>query len=79
MKSYLKTFMTRESFGQFAKLSAIGFINATVYFSTLNLFRTLEIPLGSRTTLSFGIATLVFLFPESQMDVQDPARLGIWA
>ena len=62
MKSYLKTFMTRESFGQFAKLSAIGFINATVYFSTLNLFRTLEIPLGSRTTLSFGIATLVSYF-----------------
>ena len=51
MKSYLKTFLTRETASQFAKLSMIGFVNAGVYFSSLNIFRTLDIPLMTRTTL----------------------------
>ncbi|MDX1449971.1 MAG: GtrA family protein, partial [Acidimicrobiia bacterium] len=62
MKSYLKTFMTREAFGQFAKLSIIGVVNTVVYFSLINIFRTLDVPLFTRTTLSFAIATLVSYF-----------------
>ena len=62
MKSYLKTFLTRETASQFAKLSMIGFVNAGVYFSSLNVFRTLDIPLMTRTTLAFALATLVSYF-----------------
>jgi putative flippase GtrA len=62
MKSYLKTFLTWEAAGQFAKLAVIGVVNTVVYFASLNLFRTLDVPLLSRTTLSFAIATLVSYF-----------------
>ena len=59
MKSYLKTFLTWEAAGQFAKLAVIGVVNTVVYFSLINLFRTLDIALFTRTTLAFAIATLV--------------------
>lgn len=59
MKSYLRTFLTWEAAGQFAKLAVIGVVNTVVYFSLINLFRTLDIALFTRTTLAFAIATLV--------------------
>lgn len=62
MKSYLKSFLTWEAAGQFAKLSIIGLVNTAVYFSLINVFRTLEVPLLTRTTLAFAIATLVAYF-----------------
>lgn len=62
MKSYLKSFLTLEASGQFVKLALIGGVNTVVYFSLLNLFRRLDIPLLSRTTLAFAIATLVSYF-----------------
>ncbi len=62
MKSYLKTFLTLEAAGQFAKLSVIGVVNTIVYFSLLNVLRTLDVPLLSRTTISFASATLVSYF-----------------
>ncbi len=62
MKSYVKTFMTKEAAGQFAKLAIIGVVNTVVYFSLINLFRTLDIPLFTRTTLAFALATLVSYF-----------------
>lgn len=62
MKSYLKTFLTWETVGQFAKLAVIGAINTIVYFSLINLFRTLDIALFTRTTIAFAIATLISYF-----------------
>ena len=62
MRSYLKTFLTREAAGQFVKLSLIGGINTVVYFSLINVFRTVEVELFARTTLAFAIATLVSYF-----------------
>ena len=62
MKSYLKTFFTLEAAGQFAKLAVIGVVNTIVYFSLINLFRTLDIALFTRTTLAFAIATLISYF-----------------
>lgn len=62
MKSYLKSFLTWEAAGQFVKLSVIGLVNTAVYFTLINAFRTLDIPLLTRTTLAFAIATLVAYF-----------------
>lgn len=62
MKSYLKTFLTMEAAGQFVKLSVIGVVNTVVYFTLINLFRTIDVPLLTRTTLAFAIATLVSYF-----------------
>lgn len=62
MKSYLKTFLTWEAAGQFVKLSVIGVVNTVIYFSLINLFRTLDIPLFTRTTLAFALATLASYF-----------------
>ena len=62
MKSYLKTFLTWEAVGQFAKLALIGVVNTVVYFSLINVFRTIDIALFTRTTLAFAIATLVSYF-----------------
>jgi putative flippase GtrA len=62
MKSYLKTFLTWEAAGQFAKLAVIGVINTVIYFSLINIFRTLDIGLFTRTTLAFAIATLISYF-----------------
>lgn len=62
MKKYLKTFWNLEAAGQFVKLSLIGVVNTVVYFTALNAFRTLDVPLLTRTTLAFAIATLVAYF-----------------
>ena len=62
MKSYLKTFLTWEAAGQFVKLAVIGVVNTVVYFGLINLFRTLDIELLTRTTLAFALATLVSYF-----------------
>ncbi len=62
MNSYLKTFLTWETVGQFAKLAIIGAINTIAYFSLINLFRTLDITLFTRTTIAFAIATLISYF-----------------
>ncbi|NOY56153.1 MAG: GtrA family protein [Actinobacteria bacterium] len=39
MKNYLRTFLTRETAGQFFRLSLIGGLNTLVYFALLNIFR----------------------------------------
>ncbi len=63
MRSYFKTLLTWEVAGQFAKLAMIGVLNTAVYFSLINVLRTLGIELLARTTLAFATATLVsYLF-----------------
>lgn len=39
MKQYIRSFLTRESAGQFLRLSLIGGLNTVVYFVLLNVFR----------------------------------------
>jgi putative flippase GtrA len=62
MRSYLKTFLTREAAGQFFKLALIGGVNTAIYFLLINIFRSMEIALLSRTTLAFALATLASYF-----------------
>ncbi|GBD85820.1 GtrA-like protein [bacterium BMS3Abin02] len=39
MKDYLRSFLTRETAGQFFRLSLIGGLNTLVYFALLNILR----------------------------------------
>ena len=70
MKSYLKTFLTKETAGQFAKLAVIGVVNTVVYFALLNWFITVGIPRPLRTGLAFALATLVSYFLNRQWTFQ---------
>lgn len=62
MRSYLKTFLTKEAAGQFVKLGVIGGINTVVYFALFNVFRSNGVGLQASITIAFAIATLVSYF-----------------
>jgi putative flippase GtrA len=58
VKSYLRSFLTREAAGQFLRLSVIGGLNTIAYFALLNVFRW-SVRLSSfwSITLAFTLAT----------------------
>lgn len=57
MTSYLRSFWTKQAFGQMARLAIIGVGNTAIYFALINIFRTVGIDLLPRTVLAFALAT----------------------
>ncbi|HUG74108.1 MAG TPA: GtrA family protein [Acidimicrobiia bacterium] len=57
MTSYLRSFWTKQAFGQMARLAIIGVGNTVLYFALINIFRTVGIDLLPRTVLAFAMAT----------------------
>lgn len=58
MRSYLRTFVTREAMGQFVRLGLIGGLNTVVYFVILNvLFTGVGLSDFWSVTWAFGLAT----------------------
>ncbi len=59
MRDYLRSFLTREAFGQFMKMTGIGLINTFVDFGLLNFFfSVLSWNELTSVTVAFLIATL---------------------
>lgn len=76
--SYLRTFLNRETAGQLAKLAIIGVVNTAVYFTLLNVFRTMGIELLLRTTLAFALATLVSYVLNRRWTFKIEHGAGLW-
>ncbi|MFZ0493027.1 MAG: GtrA family protein [Acidimicrobiia bacterium] len=58
MRAYLRSFLTKEAFGQFIRLSLIGGLNTLVYFLLLNVFRwAVHVSAFWSITLAFALAT----------------------
>ncbi len=60
MRSYLRSFTTRQSGVQIARLGIIGVINTIVDYLLFNIARlVLDMPRTASITVAFGIATLL--------------------
>jgi putative flippase GtrA len=57
--NYLKTFMTTETAGQFAKVGAIGILNTVVDFGLFNILRVGGMSRNWAITVAFAVATFV--------------------
>jgi putative flippase GtrA len=58
MRTYLRSFLTKEAFGQFIRLSLIGGLNTLVYFLLLNVFRwVVHVSAFWSVTFAFALAT----------------------
>jgi putative flippase GtrA len=58
MRAYLRSFLTKEAFGQFVRLGLIGGLNTLVYFLLLNVFRwAVHMSAFWSVTFAFALAT----------------------
>ncbi len=59
MKSYLRSFATRDAARQIVRMGIIGFINTFNYFVFFNILRQLGVSLFWSVTLAFAAATFI--------------------